>query len=143
MNKEFLRMQQLAGLLTEITLKPAGLEQRIMDKWLEQQLKQEQSFVAVFQNGVHVSDDPEAIEYFAQLKQNPIRVKSLDDVATQIKLIDDRLTELAGEGPGSFYHEVVKEPLKQMGVELNLKSEVNELISKLDILYGEDEEDEE
>ena len=133
-------MQQLAGLLTEITVDPVGSEQRIINKWIEQQLKQEQSFVAVFQNGVHVSDDPEAVEYFAQLKQQPIRVKSLDDVATQIKLIDDRLTELSGESPGSFYYEVVKEPLKQIGVELKLESKVEELISKLDILYDEDEE---
>jgi len=133
-------MQQLAGLLTEITVNPAALGQRIMNKWLEKQLDQEQSFVAVFQNGVHVSDDPEAVEYFAQLKQQPIIVKSLDDVATQIKLIDDKLTELSGENPGSFYYEVVKEPLKQIGVELKLESQVEKLISKLDILYGEDEE---
>ncbi len=133
-------MQQLAGLLTEITVNPAALGQRIMNKWLEKQLDQEQSFVAVFQNGAHVSDDPEAVEYFAQLKQQPIMVKSLDDVATQIKLIDDKLTELSGESPGSFYYEAVKEPLKQIGVELKLESQVEKLISKLDILYGEDEE---
>lgn len=133
-------MQQLAGLLAEITVNPAALGQRIMNKWLEKQLDQEQSFVAVFQNGVHVSDDPEAVEYFAQLKQQPIIVKSLDDVATQIKLIDDKLTEFSGESPGSFYYEAVKEPLKQIGVELKLESQVEKLISKLDILYGEDEE---
>ena len=127
-------MQQLAGLLTEITVDPVGSEQRIMNKWLELQLKQEQSFV---------DDDPETAEYFTKLKQQPIRVKSLDDVATQIQLIDDKLTEFSGESPGMFYYEAVKEPLKQIGVEFKLESKVEELISKLDILYGRDEEDEE
>jgi len=83
-NKEFKRMQQLAG-INEIKVIPGGGFAKVLDEYIKMVLAQEESY----------QDDPEAVEYLASLKSYP-KVKTADETAEKIKEIDDTLTELSG-----------------------------------------------
>jgi hypothetical protein len=79
-------------------------------------------------------DYQEALEYIEPFKK--VSVTSLEELAQKIKEIDDHITEGMEESSGSFYYEVVKEPLIAICNERNF-GETDELISLLDELYGE------
>ena len=126
MSKELKRMQKLAG-LNEIRVIPPGTYNVIFQDWVKGQIDMMQEYPEDYQ---------EALEYIEPFKK--VSVTSLEELAQKIKEIDDHITEGMEEGSGSFYYEVVKEPLIAICNERKF-NETDELISLLDELYGEND----
>jgi hypothetical protein len=124
MSKELKRMQKLAG-LNEIRVIPPGTYNIIFQDWVKGQIDMMKYYPEDYQ---------EALEYIEPFKK--VSVTSLEELAEKIKEIDDHITEGMEEGSGSFYYEVVKEPLIAICNERNF-GETDKLISLLDELYGE------
>jgi hypothetical protein len=125
-------MIKLTSLLKEIRVMPVGGYSRVLDEYIKSVLTQEE----------HYQDDPEAIEYFTSLKQNPPKASSAEETAKKIEEIDDTLTELSGAYIGEFYSEAVFEPLVQIGKKVpSLKIFIKQVIEILHELYNEDKED--
>lgn len=131
MNKEFKRMQQLAG-INEIKVMPSGGYAKILDEYIKGILEQEEYY----------QDDPEAAEYFVSLKQNPPKALSADEAAEKIEEIDNTITEFSGAYPGEFYSEAVLEPLVDIGNKFpNFRSAIRQIIEILHESYVETDQD--
>ena len=124
MSKELKRMQKLAG-LNEIRVIPPGTYNVIFQDWVKGQIDMMQKYPEDYQ---------EALEYIEPFKK--VSITSLEELAQKIKEIDDHITEGMEESSGSFYYEVVKEPIIAICNERKF-NETDELISLLDELYGE------
>jgi hypothetical protein len=130
-NKEFKRMQQLAG-INEIKVMPGGGYAKVLDEYIKSVLTQEEYY----------QDDPEAAEYFVSLKQNPPKALSADEAAKKIEEIDNTITEFSGAYPGEFYSEAVLEPLVDIGNKFpNLRSAIKQIIEILHESYIETDQD--
>jgi hypothetical protein len=126
-------MIKLASLLNEIRVLNPGGYQRVLDLYIDHQFKTINDW----------GDDEEATEYIKSLKSNP-RVNSVEELASAIKEIDDRLTEFAGEYPGMFFEEAVVTVLEQIVSENPyLKKAVDEVLVILRELYGDEENEDE
>ena len=127
MSKELKRMQKLAG-LNEIRVIPPGIYNVIFQDWIKDQIDMMLRYPEDYQ---------EALEYIKPFEK--VNIASLEELAKIIKEIDDHITEGMEEGSGSFYYEVVKEPLIAICNERKF-NETDELISLLDDLYGEEDD---
>ena len=106
MNKEFKRMQQLAG-IKEIKIMPSGVYAKILSKYIKDDILTQEEYLQ--------DDAPESVDYFSLLRQNPPIAGSAEEVANEIMEIDSTLSEFIGEYPGAFYSEAIIEPLINMG----------------------------
>jgi hypothetical protein len=134
MTQEQLRMQMLAGIITEGEYKTMLDEIKVNkpgynDFW-EKFLDKEYSMANDEYN------DKEIIDSYRDKT-----IKSLDDLVNNIAELDYDLTEEAGGYPGDFYDEL-KTKIKNVSDETNFPYE-NELISKLNQIptYSSDYEE--
>ena len=127
MNNEFKRMQQLAG-IKEITLTKGTIFRQIFDKWLVENM--------ISQAGSLEHDTPRAAEYLYSLKQNPPIANTLEQAVEKIQEISDTLNELAGEYPGAYYWELIKDPLNEIGEQFGLKQHTDLMLARLDDIYN-------
>jgi hypothetical protein len=81
------------------------------------------------------------LKYLEDKKNNPPSFPDLKSLAQEIKDIDDTMTEDAGEYKG-FYHEELLNKLEMVGKSTNFL-EIDELMSLVDSLNGDDDEDDE
>ncbi len=130
MNKEFKRMQQLAG-IKEIQVAPGGGYAKVLNDYIKNTIAVQEDY----------PDDPELVEYIFSLKHNPPTAHSAEKAAEEIKNIDDTLTELAGAYLGEFYDESVFDPLVEMGKKIpSLRLFIRRIIETLHELYDIDDE---
>jgi hypothetical protein len=130
-------MQKLAGLITENQFKQlnendSNLYQRILELYINSQDADS------FFDDTHKK---EVALYLNSLKSNP-KVKTVEELASAIKKIDDTINELT-DYPGDLFDEEVKPSLEQIVSDNpNLKNAVDEVLVVLNKLYGrEDNED--
>jgi hypothetical protein len=150
MNKEFLKIQKLAGLITEgqyqeklnETQTPSPNEcQRIIELYID---SHDAEYVAGFFDDTHKR---EVAAYLKSLKPYP-KVRTVEELASTIKEIDDKINEIT-DYPEDLFDEEVIPTLEQIASNNpNLKNTVDEVLVVLNKLYGrednnEDDEDDE
>ena len=137
MNKEFLKMQKLAGLITENQLRQlnenASTYQRILELYINSQDADS------FFDDTHKK---EVASYLNSLKPYP-KVETAEELASIIKEIDDTINELT-DYPEDLFDEEVKPSLEQIASDNpNLKNAVDEVLVILNKLYGREDNDNE
>ena len=131
-NEQFLKMQKLAGLITESEFKSKLNEgssseyTAILQDWIEDHTDMMLEYP---------EDYEESLEYIESFKK--INVSSLEELAQTIKEIDDNISNDIGVHRGEFYNENVKGPLIEICDNRNF-GEKDALISMLDKMYDED-----
>jgi len=143
MNEDFLKMQKLAGLITESQFKNKINEmsspndyQRVLDLYINSQDADD------FFDDTHKK---EIAAYLNSLKNLYPRVKSVEELASIIKEIDDRMIEITDDSSEDLFDEEVMPRLEEIAFDNpHLKDVVDEVLVALNKLYGmdNDEDDE-
>ena len=141
MNKEFLKMQKLAGLITENQFREKVTEneepdkyQRIIGLYID---SLDDEYVAGFYDVTHRE---EVAKYLKTLKPYP-KVGTVEELASTIKEIDDKINEIT-DYSDDHYDEEVKPRLDQIASDdSNLKNTVDEVVVVLNKLYGREDDD--
>ena len=148
MNKEFLKMQKLAGLITENQFREKVTEnkepdkyQRIIGLYID---SLDDEYIAGFYDVTHRE---EVAKYLKTFKPYP-KVGTVEELASTIKEIDDKINEITDYPEDLFDEEVIPRLEQIASNNPNLKNTVDEVLVVLNKLYGrednnEDDEDDE
>jgi hypothetical protein len=138
MNKEFLRMQKLAGVITkhqisEITFSPFTNEySHIIKLYIDSQDADS------FFDDTHKR---EVAAYLKSLKPYPV-VGTVEELASTIKKIDDKINKITDYSEDLFDEEVIPTLEQIASNNPNLKNAVDEVLVVLNKIYGREDNDE-
>jgi hypothetical protein len=147
MNKEFYKMQKLAGVITE------GQYQEKLNETQTSSPNECQRIIELYiddQDADSFFDDThkrEVAAYLKSLKPYP-KVRTVEELASTIKEIDDKINEITDYPEDLFDEEVIPRLEEIASNNPNLKNTVDEVLVVLNKLYGrednnEDDEDDE
>ena len=143
MNKDFLKMQKLAGLITESQFKQLSENE-------SKTLLNKDSYQHILKLYIDVQDPDgyfddnhkkEIALYLNSLKSSYPKVKTAEELASAIKEIDDTVNKISGYPDDLFDEEVIPSLEQVVSNNPELKNAVDETLVVLNKLYGRDDDD--